>query len=156
MTKGIRFPCLHQDIGLRHFSPPFYGFLHPRPVHLDPRCDSCLSLLGRSRTQGPMHSEVRITCRSSRHLIRKTTSFPRPIHTSFFFSGKFSILYSRFPRQMFTHTTSFWGAYSICMDHTSVFCVCPPPHPFPHAFPFCVFLFSLLCSPLCAICLEGY
>jgi hypothetical protein len=28
---------------------------------------------------------------------------------------------------MFSHTSSFLGAYILCMHHTSMFCVCPPP-----------------------------
>jgi hypothetical protein len=50
---------------------------------------------------------------------------------------------------MFLHTVSFLGAYSICMHHTSMFCVCPPLTLFPTVFPSCVFLFSLLmCTPM--------
>jgi hypothetical protein len=39
----------------------------------------------------------------------------------------FSLLSSQFPCSMFSHTASFLGVYSICMHHTSLFCVCPPP-----------------------------
>jgi hypothetical protein len=52
---------------------------------------------------------------------------------------------------MFSHTISL-GAYRICMYHTSIICICQPPHPFLVAFHFCVLL-SFLCvsSPLCTI-----
>jgi hypothetical protein len=61
-----------------------------------------------------------------------------------------SSLYSCFLCSMFSHTSSFLGAYILCMHHTSMFCVCPPPTHFPNVFPSCVFLFSLLmCTPLC-------
>ena len=62
------------------------------------------------------------------------------------------ILYSRFPREMFSHTASFLGANSICVHHTSMFCFCsPPPFKFLLAFHSCVFLFSLISAPLCAV-----
>jgi hypothetical protein len=62
----------------------------------------------------------------------------------------FSLLSSQFPCSMFSHTASFLGAYSICMHHASMFCVCPPPTLFPTAFPSCVFPFSLfICTPMC-------
>jgi hypothetical protein len=62
----------------------------------------------------------------------------------------FSLLSSQFPCSMFSHTDSFLGADSICMHHTSMFCVCPPPTLFPTAFPSRVFLFSfLMCTRMC-------
>jgi hypothetical protein len=49
---------------------------------------------------------------------------------------------------MFSHTSSFLGAYSICMHHPSMFCVCPPPPPFFFMRFSCVFLFALfMCTP---------
>ena len=63
-----------------------------------------------------------------------------------------SLLFSRFPCSMFSHTSSFLGGYSICMHHTSLFCFffAHPPTLFPTAFPSCVFLFSLrMCTPMC-------
>jgi hypothetical protein len=85
----------------------------------------------RPRTQGHMHSEGHIIYRASRYLIRRATSFQSAhLVTDHFFLCVIFILYSRFPRSMFSHTASFLGAYSICMHHTSIFCFCPPPRPF--------------------------
>jgi hypothetical protein len=94
VPAGSSFPRLHPAIGseevevrLRRFSPLFSGFLRPSPVLLDTRCNSCSkgsprrTPRGRPRTKGHMHSEGRIICRASRHLLRRATSFQRPIPT---------------------------------------------------------------------------
>jgi hypothetical protein len=49
MSAGSRIPHLHSDCRHRRFSPLFYVFLRPRPVLLDTRCNSCLSLLAGRR-----------------------------------------------------------------------------------------------------------
>jgi hypothetical protein len=69
----------------------------------------------------------------------------------------FSLLYSQFPCSMFSRATSFLGAYSICMHHPSMFCVCTPPTLlFLLHFLLAYFSFLFLCAPLCAVYLEGY
>jgi hypothetical protein len=67
-----------------------------------------------------------------------------------------SLLFSRFPCSMFSHTSSFLGAYNISMHHTCMFCVCRPPTLFLLHFLLVYFSFLFLCAPLCAIHLEGY
>jgi hypothetical protein len=67
-------------------------------------------------------------------------------------SASLSSLYSCFFRSFFlcstlSHTSSFLGAYSLCMHHTSMFCVCPP-HPFPSCISFLrISLFSSYVHP---------
>jgi hypothetical protein len=46
--------------------------------------------------------------------------------TDHFFFWLIFILYSPFPRSMFTHTATFLGVYSICLHHTYMFCFCQP------------------------------
>jgi hypothetical protein len=68
----------------------------------------------------------------------------------------FSTLYSLFSCLMFSHTSSFLGAYNLCASFISVLCL--PPHPpfFLMYFLLAYFSFLFLCAPLCAISLEGY
>jgi hypothetical protein len=77
-------PCQQASAHLACTRPPYFVasrrsltfFLRQRPVLLDTRCNSCWkdsprrTQRGRPRTQGHMHLEERIVCRSSHHLLR--------------------------------------------------------------------------------------
>jgi hypothetical protein len=57
---------------------------------------------------------------------------------------------------LFSHTVSLFGAFRICLHHTSIFCLCSPPHHFLHAYSCCLYLsFPCMSAPLCDISLEG-
>jgi hypothetical protein len=59
-----------------------------------------------------------------------------------------STLYSLFSCLMFSHTSSFLGAYRICVHHPSMFCACHLPPLFLHAFFLRISLYSLfMCTP---------
>ena len=86
VPEGSSFPRLHQAPGLRRFSPLFYGSCASVQFFFDTLCTSCLRILAGRRAADPglkghMHSEDRIICRVSRHLLRRATSFQRPLHT---------------------------------------------------------------------------
>jgi hypothetical protein len=65
----------------------------------------------------------------------------------------FSTLYSLFSCLMFSHTSSFLGAYSICVHHPSMFCAYHLSHPFSSCVFHAYFSVLFLCAPL-TICLE--
>jgi hypothetical protein len=74
VPEGSRFPCLHLDTGLRHFSPLLNGFCTRAPFFFDTRCNSCLSLLAGRRAAA---LGLRAPC------IRRTASSVGLLATSF-------------------------------------------------------------------------
>ena len=165
MSAGSISPRLHLDPGLCRFSQLFYGIAQ-RPVSSSTRSELLIDGFSSHDTvwspkdsgsnvyEGLHHLEGFLQPPlEGYHISKDCTSSMADLSLL----QDFSFLYSRFPRKMFSHTSSFLGAYSICMPHTPMFCVCPPPHPFfPPTFPSCVFLISLLCAPLCANSLGGH
>jgi hypothetical protein len=102
-----------------------------------------------SARPGHMHSEGRIICRASRHLIRRVVSFDRPIHPSsgcsFLPLGTFLFCIRDFHvRCSRTHPPSWERTASECIIHLRSLFVSPP-HPFPPVFNSCAFLSFLIC-----------
>ena len=131
-------------------------FIRLRRTRLPRRTLRC-----RPRIPGRRHSEGRINLPSfspppSEGYILSPASSPILLADLSLLQG-FSLLYSQFPCSMFSRATSFLGAYSICMHHPSMFCVCTPPTLlFLLHFLLAYFSFLFLCAPLCAVYLEGY
>ena len=102
-----------------------------------------------SARPGHMHSEGRIICRASRHLIRRVVSFDRPIHPSsgcsFLPLGTFLFCIRDFHvRCSRTHPPSWERTASECIIHLRSLFVSPP-HPFPPVFNSCAVLSFLIC-----------
>jgi hypothetical protein len=106
----------------------------------------------RPRTQGHMHSEGRILCRASCHFLRRATTFPRPAHPlwpTFLSCVNFLSVFVLFIFDVLAPILIFESVQPLHASYIYVLCF-PTPHPFSTAFPFCVFLFSLLmCTPMC-------
>jgi hypothetical protein len=113
----------------------------------------CSKLIGDSLCRVPANLPVRhvlegphhLCYRPSRHLLRRATTRSKACTscmTDLLLLRNFSTLYSLFSCLMFSHTSSFFGTYSICVHHPSMFCAYHLSHPFSS----CVFLayFSLL------------
>jgi hypothetical protein len=90
---------------------------------------------------GPYH----LWYKTSRHLLRRVTTRSKTrtsCMADLLLLRNFSTLYSLFSCLMFSHTSSFLGAYTICVHHPSMFRAYHLSHP----FSLCIFLayFSLL------------
>jgi hypothetical protein len=113
---------------------------------------------------GHMHSEGRIICRASRHLILRATSFPSPLHTSSWLPFSSSGYLSNFFPSVFAMSTLDVLAHRLILGSVQhlyassiyvLFLPFPPPF-FSLAFNSCIFLFSLISATPCAVYSEGY
>ena len=109
---------------------------------------------------GPMQSEGRLISRPSRHLIRRATSFHRPLHPSswptFLFFRDFLFCLHNFHVRCSRTQPHFWErTVSACIMHQCSVFARPPPFFLLH-FLLAYFPFLFLFVPLCAIYLEGY
>jgi hypothetical protein len=80
-----------------------------------------------------LRDSVTLTIHPCQHAASHCTTWTRMYKNPFLFFRDFLFFLRNFHVSC-SRTSSFLGAY-ICMRHTSMFCVCPPPALFPTAFP---------------------